>query len=115
MKNSVENLGIACMKNFPKVRIIASDFVEYFLSHKHSLKKKFYGGNVTLINQLFDSFFALSICNWQVSIFFFLVAEVPNAMKYTIVRVFNEVCICHWFCIVNSLPPVGYEQFSLFS
>lgn len=39
MKNSVENLGIACMKNFPKVRI-ASDFVEYFLSHKHSLKKK---------------------------------------------------------------------------
>lgn len=52
----------------------------------------------------------------KVSIFcFFLVAEVPNAMRYTIVRVFNEVCTCHWFCIVASLPPIGYEQCSLFS
>ena len=38
MKNLVENLGIACMKNFQKVRI-ASDFVEYFLSHNYALKK----------------------------------------------------------------------------
>ena len=52
----------------------------------------------------------------KVSFFcFFLVAEVPNAMRYTIVRVFNEVCTCHWFCIVAFLPPVGYKQCSLFS